>query len=51
VGEVPLTESGVVKFTLPKLVSGLHSVRAEFVPADTGTAGSKSSSQPLWIIF
>jgi subtilisin family serine protease len=45
------TEHGKVSVTLPKLRSGVHTVRAEFVPADGTVTGSTSAREYVWVVF
>ncbi len=47
---VVLAADGTAAVKLPRLGSGVHQVRAEFVGSDT-TVGSSSPSVWLWIIF
>lgn len=53
VAEVALdaSDNGTVKTTLKKISRGFHYVQAEFVPADSSVAPSKSTKQLLWIVL
>jgi hypothetical protein len=44
-------EDGKLSITLKKLRSGVHSVRAEFVPGDDTVTGSTSNRKQVWVLF
>ena len=44
-------DNGKVKITLPKLRSGVHNVRAVFVPDGEMVTGSTSTREYVWVVF
>ena len=45
------SENGEVRVVLPRLRTGVHVVRAAFVPSDDTMTGSTSTREFIWVIF